>query len=83
VERSRDGRSRWTDVAIGVAAAAVIVAMGYYFLVVRPRSQAGAPPAVGDAAPSVTLTELATGKPLRLPGDLAGRPYSLTFFSYT
>jgi len=37
---------------------------------------------VGDPAPEVTLKELATGEPLDVPGDLAGAPFGLLFFSY-
>lgn len=55
-------------------------AVGAYVL--WPRSRVFPESLVGRDAPAITLKELATGRLVRLPADLAGRPYSIQFFSY-
>lgn len=70
-----------------IALAVVIGGAAWYFL--GPGRGPGdgnagaAAPRVGFRAPSITLTQMTTDAPVRLPEDLLGTPYAIAFFAYT
>jgi peroxiredoxin len=77
----RDGRLRKATILLILA----LVVVGATWTVFRwytapQRAQVGGLEA-GQPAPVVTLTDAATGLPVRIPTELAGRPFLLLFFS--
>ncbi len=74
--RSHPRPARAAVLLAGILAAALAAAL------LLASCASGGPPQAGDQAPAATLTDLETGQAVKVPSDLAGRPFALTFFSY-